>query len=639
MNVKTRMSVLHKIALVVLAAACTEGFAVGLGSIQVQSALNQPLHALLPIFGSDVNNVSELCPKGKIESFDGVPLARPQFNFSSGTQPTALIVTTTQAIYEPAVIVNIEVGCNTSVRRNYQILLDPVTTAPAIIKAPTVSQPSARADVPLNSAQPTASAVPAVSASSTASTSAVTARKDKDAKVEANNRPVHKRKKVRAALIEHGGNEQPKAVEHEARSVTHSHAKKMSRNVLRLSADVSPIESASMLNGMKLSDSISVQGIETDPQKANELRAAQLRFAAVIRGEDPEQNAENETKAAQEKIQALMKEADQIKQQSDQDRSIFEEEQKKSLHINWFIGLGAVLLVCLIAIIWLARRLHQVNKMNQRPFWDHYSSEEYGDTQDSPEHDDSPFSDTVTEFDDTVTLGDTDVQPHSAEDHANQDSNFGKSVDNGMPGASTAVSTKVPAPEKSGERSAETTAEILQLQKPTMLMRNRKRTEMIEVEEISDAMEEAEFWMSLRDPQRAISVLEQFSDVERPKSPMAWLYLLKLYREVGDQPKFEALLQRFKSHFNTKAPEWNAKPDEMNGKGLEDYPYLLNQICTLWGNPHVARYLENLLFNNRSGLREGFDLPVYLDLIMLANIAYELFPSNRNGKPATVSHI
>jgi hypothetical protein len=293
-------------------------------------------------------------------------------------------------------------------------------------------------------------------------------------------------------------------------------------------------------------------------------------------------------------------------------------------------------LVCLIAIVWLARRLRQVNKMNQRPFWDHYYSEEYGDTQDSSEHDDSPFSDTVTEFGDTSSLGDTDVQPRAAEGH---DAISGNSIGSGMTGSSTAVGTKARVPEKSGERSTETSAEILQLQKPAMLMQNRKRSEMIEVEEISDAMEEAEFWMSLRDPQRAISVLEQFSDAESPRSPMAWLYLLKLYREVGDQPKFEALLQRFKSHFNTKAPEWNAKSDEMNGKGLEDYPHLLNQICTLWGNPHVARYLENLLFNNRSGLREGFDLPVYLDLIMLANIAYELFPSNRNGKPATVSHI
>jgi hypothetical protein len=32
-------------------------------------------------------------------------------------------------------------------------------------------------------------------------------------------------------------------------------------------------------------------------------------------------------------------------------------------------------------------------------------------------------------------------------------------------------------------------------------------------------------------------------------------------------------------------------------------------------------------------------LPVYLDLIMLANIAYEVFPPNRNGKSATVSRI
>jgi hypothetical protein len=194
----------------------------------------------------------------------------------------------------------------------------------------------------------------------------------------------------------------------------------------------------------------------------------------------------------------------------------------------------------------------------------------------------------------------------------------------------------------SGEKAASgrgESAEILPLQKPSMLIRNRKRSETIEVEEISDAMEEAEFWMSLRDPQRAISVLEQFSDVERPKSPLAWLYLLKLYREVGDQTRFDALQQRFKAHFNTKAPEWNVQDDESGAKGLEDYPHLVNQICTLWGSNQVARFLEDLLFNNRGGQREGFDLPVYLDLLLLANIAYELFPTGRSGKSASVTHI
>ncbi|HEY8100121.1 MAG TPA: hypothetical protein VIF82_05170 [Burkholderiaceae bacterium] len=635
MDSKKRMSALHKIALIVLAAACSEGFAVGLGSIQVQSALNQPLHVSIPLLGNDLTNIGELCPKGKVDSFDGVPLARPKINFADAEKPSALVITTTQAINEPAVALHIEIGCGTSVQRNYQILLDPLETLQATQKVQAAKQPIQLADVSMNPVQSAPSITPVT-------TPTAPAQKAVDATSKEVNIKTHtakKSRKARAASTEQSFAEQPKTHEKKIGRVSQSHAKKVSRNVLRLSADVSPIDSAGMLNGMKLSDTITVQGIEADPQKANELRVAQLRFAAVLRGEDPEKNAENETKAAQDKIQVLMKEADQIKQQSEQDRYAFEEEQKKSLNIKWFIGLGALLLVCVIAMIWLARRLHQVNKMNQRPFWDHYYSDQEVDAENHDEHEDSPFSDTVVEFEDTSSLSDDVSIANVKTDHSEHDASFGKSAGGRTHSVSKGFSTQASSVEKADERSVKTSAEILPLQKPVASIRNRKRSEMIEVEEISDAMEEAEFWMSLRDPQRAISVLEHFGDAERPKSPMAWLYLLKLYREVDERSKFDTLLQLFKSHFNTKAPEWDAKSDEMSGRGLEDYPHLVTQICNLWGSEQVARYLEDLLFNNRSGLREGFDLPVYLDIIMLANIAYEVFPPKRNGKPATVSHI
>ena len=159
MDFKKRVSVLHKIALVVLAAAWSDGYAVGLGSIQVQSALNQPLRVTLPIFGTDISSISELCLKGKIESFDGMLVARPQINFAAGAQPSTLIMTTTQPINEPALIINVEVGCGTSVRRSYQALLDPVTLSQTVTKLQSVTP--ALADVSMVPAQP---AVPAASA-------------------------------------------------------------------------------------------------------------------------------------------------------------------------------------------------------------------------------------------------------------------------------------------------------------------------------------------------------------------------------------------------------------------------------------------------------------------------------------------
>jgi len=58
------------------------------------------------------------------------------------------------------------------------------------------------------------------------------------------------------------------------------------------------------------------------------------------------------------------------------------------------------------------------------------------------------------------------------------------------------------------------------------------RGSTVSVEEISDVTQEAEFWMSVNDPQRAIEILEPQAEVEHPESPVPWLYLLDLYKAV-----------------------------------------------------------------------------------------------------------
>ncbi|MFD2272438.1 FimV family protein [Undibacterium arcticum] len=44
--------------------------AVGVGTVSLQSALGQPLHASIPIIGND-NDVSTTCIKARVESSDG----------------------------------------------------------------------------------------------------------------------------------------------------------------------------------------------------------------------------------------------------------------------------------------------------------------------------------------------------------------------------------------------------------------------------------------------------------------------------------------------------------------------------------------------------------------------------------------
>jgi len=149
----------------------------------------------------------------------------------------------------------------------------------------------------------------------------------------------------------------------------------------------------------------------------------------------------------------------------------------------------------------------------------------------------------------------------------------------------------------------------------------------LKVEEISDVTQEAEFWMSLNDPQRALDILETQSEVERPVSPVPWLYLLDLYRDTGNRAKYDTLRARFKRLFNALIPEFD-EPKEANPRTLEDFPHLMKRVTDIWGGREIVPFLESLLVDDRDGARVGFELPVYRDILLLIGIATE---SMRSG--------
>jgi FimV-like protein len=143
----------------------------------------------------------------------------------------------------------------------------------------------------------------------------------------------------------------------------------------------------------------------------------------------------------------------------------------------------------------------------------------------------------------------------------------------------------------------------------------------MEVEEVSDLMQEAEFWMLLNDPERAIDMLEPCLHVDHPVSPVPWIYLLDLYRVTGRQGDYQALAARVKKTFNTSAPAWGDNEAEASARSLRDYPHVVQMIEDLWESDDIIPYLEGLLFDEREGERDGFDLAVYREIIHLIGVA------------------
>ncbi|MGZ5780412.1 MAG: FimV/HubP family polar landmark protein, partial [Burkholderiaceae bacterium] len=144
----------------------------------------------------------------------------------------------------------------------------------------------------------------------------------------------------------------------------------------------------------------------------------------------------------------------------------------------------------------------------------------------------------------------------------------------------------------------------------------------LKVKEIADIMQQAEFWMLLQDPFRAIEILEPYRDVAQPESPVPWIYLLDLYRMVGDKKKYELLLVRIEYVFNAKIPRWDGQFG-ITPRTLNDFPHVVEKICALWESDEIIPYLESLLLDNRDGARQGFDLPVYRNIVQLITLARE----------------
>ena len=163
------------------------------------------------------------------------------------------------------------------------------------------------------------------------------------------------------------------------------------------------------------------------------------------------------------------------------------------------------------------------------------------------------------------------------------------------------------------------------------------RVQSTSPEEISDIMQEAEFWLSLHDLERAAEVLEPYATYEQAGSPLPWLYLFDLYRDLGWREKYDSLRDRFQRIFNGKALTWDQQklvsPDTPQ-RGIEDVPHVALKLTTLWQSDQVLPYLERLLIDDRDGTRAGFDLAIYKEIMFLILLAYELQQAKQYLKPA-----
>lgn len=145
----------------------------------------------------------------------------------------------------------------------------------------------------------------------------------------------------------------------------------------------------------------------------------------------------------------------------------------------------------------------------------------------------------------------------------------------------------------------------------------------VSAEELIDLEQQAEFFMVLGQEEAAIDLLMGHLRSTAGTSPLPYLKLLEIYKKRGERKEYERTRERFNSRFNAYAPSWET--DLLEGRSLEDYPAVLDQIMTLWQQPErVLETLQATLVRPEDESEDGsdsFDLPAYRELMLLYAVA------------------
>ena len=537
-------------------------FAWGFGEMRVLSALTEPFRSQVNLIGSDVANAEKNCFKARLLSFDGVSLGTASVSFRENSH--TLLVSTRNPVNEPAAALTVSYTCSPQMQREYAILLD---------------LPLAQPSAPLVSSQRQES-VAMPSSSDTANKAASEAA------------PAKKPRRTAPAATDSANASNQAQSNGQAPSTSKSRkdaerASNSAKNVLKLGSNASvPDEGYVFRQRLALSYQLSVVPAEvagTDDIAPDSPPADIAQGDAALR-------------QLQEKMTALERKTEALQKQNAEQLQALEQAKNAPAATSFTYILYLLLLACALAIGWLIWRMRQVRSEAEQASWqDMVPSENQ--------------SEWVEEADTATSVQSSFYQDAPEQDAASGGVGSALAMFGRKMRRRTDLSTRPISPAPELPRQA------LELDEPFAGMN------VVIAEEILDEIQEAEFWVHMNQPERAISILETEA---QPTSPLRWLHLFDLYRMTGDQARYESLAVRFKLAFNGRVAPWEQSEADKGQRSIDEFPHVMAQIMKAWPTDGLVQFLEDLLLDNREGHRQGFDLPAYQDLLFLTNIAYQV---------------
>lgn len=151
-------------------------------------------------------------------------------------------------------------------------------------------------------------------------------------------------------------------------------------------------------------------------------------------------------------------------------------------------------------------------------------------------------------------------------------------------------------------------------------------------EEPESILDNADVFLAHGRPQLAIQLLQNYLSDFPTESPAIWLKLLSLLSKEGNATEYDAVVLECKQFFNIKMPSFiNAQTRDTST--IEDYPHIIARLEGVWGSPFAVGFLNDLIYNQQSQPREGFERNTFEELFFLKKIAGTLNPlSNSEHK-------
>jgi hypothetical protein len=147
-------------------------------------------------------------------------------------------------------------------------------------------------------------------------------------------------------------------------------------------------------------------------------------------------------------------------------------------------------------------------------------------------------------------------------------------------------------------------------------------TRIVNAEELFDVQEQADFFVSLGDFEKAVEVLRSHITGNVETSALAYLGLFEIYHSLGRKTDYELLSKEFKRTFNAQVPPFYDYSTDTHG--LEFYTTALSRIQVLWPTPKVLDVIEESIFRKPDSGNEAFSLAAYRELLLLHAIVKEI---------------